>query len=189
MTDLPTVEQLETLTLRSIVAYAVRSARRASVKLRGIVEADVAETPLRIAENLASMREFDRSGLPAVLFAASAVAKVMTTLETRDLKLAALCLTRTAMSASHVFRAVESLGVPLKAHYHANFAAREAAPCAMDAADALGDVTPAPIDCAHSDYDILLKNFGRHQVVTLGEPVDFSEEWWRREMLALESRS
>ena len=102
MAGLPTPDELAKLTLRAVGAYALRSARRASELLDGIVERETIDAPLRIAEKLLSSHSPDLSDCAAAVFAAGAVAATMTRLEKPELKQAALCLISTAMATSHI---------------------------------------------------------------------------------------
>ncbi len=182
MTTLPTANQLERLTLRAIAAYAARSARRGSAPLRGIVEDNIIEAPLRVTEGVASVRELDESVKVSIPLAASCVVKAMAALETPQMRVAALCLTRAARVSLAVLEAVRSEPpvLPGWARTQIGHASHAAAPIPDNAAFALGDPwATTVIHAARSDYEILLQEFGEHTDVVLGEPIDFSDEWWR----------
>ncbi len=179
---LPTADQLQRLTLRAIAAYAVRSARRGSAMLRGTIQDAVIETPLHLAEQLIASRVVDQSAGYASAAAVAVVAKSMLNLDSRELKQAALCLTRVAMTTVFISHAIYNLAGSKAARREIAMAADEAARCARNSVDALGDAAAiVTAEAARADYEILRKHFGKHQDVVLGEPIDLSEEWWQRQ--------
>jgi hypothetical protein len=180
MTSLPRAEQIERLTLRAIAAYAARAARRGSVVLRGAFEDELIEEPLRMTEKLASVRDLDQSDAVASALVTARVAQAMGALTTPQAKLAALCLTRAAGVVRCVLAAAPPSSPEWAPHYIAR-AAREAAKIPDTAARALGEpAATEAIDAARSDYEILLEEFGEHQDIVLGEPIDLSDEWWQK---------
>jgi hypothetical protein len=182
MMSLPTSDQLQILTLRAIAAYAARCGRRAAVVLRGAVDDEVIEAPLRFVERLASVRELDRADEVLALQASGSVVAVMAGL-TGVGKLAALCLTRQSGVSVGVFEAARSSFEGPDARSQAARAARSASKVAVDMVDALEETETPPEDLINAvcrDYQILLTEFGEHENVVLGEPIDLSERWWRR---------
>jgi hypothetical protein len=180
MATLPTAVELAALPLRSITAYAVRSARRATAVLRGVMDENVIEEPLRLAEKFASNLEVDRADTPAAALSAGAVARAMNNLEVRHQTLAALTLTCTAMTIVGGLQALTSSANLDGAKHHAVFAAKQAAQCANSAAKALGDKVPSAeaIRASRADYETLVAKFGKDRGIVLGEPIDFAAEWW-----------
>jgi hypothetical protein len=165
------------LTLRGIVAYAVRAARRGTVQLGAIIGDETVEKPLRIAEELAYSSTPNRETAPLAAQAAAAVAGKMRFLRTRETRQAALCLTRTAMATIAALDAAVSVPTSARAKSQAALAAREAANCARESADALGGgaASEQAVAAACADYWRLLKRFGVQKSVTLGEPIPKSE--------------
>jgi hypothetical protein len=181
VTELPTSEDIQKLTPRAIVAYAVRCARRAAIQLRGSVEDEIIEAPLRIAERLASAVELDQTAGVATPRAAARVARAMGTLREPSTVLAALCLTRAADVAMHILRAIAQPSSK-RGRIQAVRAARAAAELSRWAASAADEPeSTARVESARRDYEFLWKHFGREREVVLGEPIDLSSEWWRRE--------
>jgi hypothetical protein len=176
MKTLPDAKQLERLTLRAIVAYARRAARHSAVVLRGSLEHDLVEAALRIAENFTVSPVVDPLG--TAINAASAAASItgaMPRLATRESKIAALCLTRVAMATVAACRALNWPADSEQARREAARAAREAANIARAAETTLGAPNARPnviSDAARRDFGILARNFGEHDVVVLGAPID-----------------
>jgi hypothetical protein len=64
---LPTIEQLEKLPLRAVVAYAARNARRLSSELRGIVAEEVLENVLKLVESVSTTDPIGDVDKPSVI--------------------------------------------------------------------------------------------------------------------------
>jgi hypothetical protein len=183
MGNLPSSQELEKLTLRAITAYAVRFARRASVVLAGAADAEVIAAPLRIASKVASEQVLDRSDDAAAARSGAAVAGAMGQLTCGEQAMAALCLVDVAMVVVAVFEAMHSGAKPGWPEGERARAAKHASKCAGRAARAIGGNAESVeiLEAARAEYAILLKHFGEHQGVDLGEPVDLSDEWWEKQ--------
>ena len=90
--SLPTAQQLAKLPLRALAAYAAKCARRGTASLRGVLDDELIELPLRLAEEFATRRELDHSDGIAAPLAASRVAAFMGLLKSPHQRIAALCL-------------------------------------------------------------------------------------------------
>lgn len=172
MTNLPSAKQLERLPVRAVLAYAARAARRMSVELRGTVEDETFQEALSIAESVASAARLDQLGAAAGAFAAARVAGTLGAIATRQGYLAALSIMDVAGAASN---AVLAAVVEKGARESATYVAR-AAEQAASRFDILEEpMAAAAIQAARRDYEILLRNFGEHEAVVIGDPIDLSE--------------
>ena len=181
MMNLPTTEEVEKLTLRAIAVYAARCARRATPLLRGLLDDEIIELPLRMAEKLGSERHLDISDTAAAPLAAAQIAAAMDSLNTRQAKLAALSLTRVADVVSMVLNAATNPTREEWTRGQRMRAARSAVKTPVHVVHALGKAAASiAIEAARSDYEVLLNEFKEHQNVVLGEPIELSEEWWKK---------
>jgi hypothetical protein len=182
MARLPTPDELAKLSLRAVVAYALRSARRAGELLDGMVEEETINAPLGIAANLLSSQSPDHSDCAAAVFAAGAIAATMTRLEKPELKQAALCLISTAMATSHILSIAAYPSDSLRVKQLAALARQQAVRAAETATDALATHTSSilAIDAARNDYEVLLNDIGEYDDITLGPPIDLLAAWWER---------
>ncbi|HEV3166106.1 MAG TPA: hypothetical protein VGZ22_18930 [Isosphaeraceae bacterium] len=147
-----------------------------------MIEEEIIEAPLRLAEKLASVLDIDWSVGITAAQAGLRVAKAMQSLEPPKASIAALSLTRVV----DVVRAVRSAAENPSSERARRWIVRaaESAAKAQDrAARALHEpASTAVIEAARSDYQVLFKEFGEHEDVVLGEPIDLSEEWWREKI-------
>jgi hypothetical protein len=178
MSELPTAEQLEKLTLRAIAAFAARCARRNSAIIRGIIDDEVIDSVLRFSERVASLPELDRRDAVAAPLAAIPVIDAMIQLR-KSFKLAALSVERTTSVTGNIFSALGTLhlaDLARRSMARAAYAASEIG----EAADVLEEpAATAARDVARRDYEILRQEFGEHSEIVLGEPIDLADKWWR----------
>jgi hypothetical protein len=180
--NLPDAEALRKLTLRGMAAYAARSARRGTESLRGIIEDEIIDKLLLLAEELAYSPTPNRSAGSSAALAAATVAKAMGNFKTEAMRRAGLCLTRTAMVTISILDAIAAAPRSVTAERYAALAASEAAQCARHAADALGGggvSSEMAISAACSDYAALLKYVGARETVVFGEPIPASDSFWQ----------
>lgn len=170
---LPTADQLERLTLRSIAAYAVRGARRVSVMVLGVLDQDEIDRSFRALETFASTDDINQSDEVDSLNAAASVARAMVPLRDAD-AIAALAVFRTASMASNLLGAANKTQPAQFARRGIWRAARAAAGIGR-AGEQLGGA--AAIEAARRDYEILRNEFGEHDDIVVGDPVDLSEKW------------
>jgi hypothetical protein len=170
--SLPSVEQLGRLSLRAVVAYAGRNARRLSSELSGVVPDEFIDELLTLVESVSTTHIINEVEKASVVRAAERVA-------------AAYATAPAGLKSRERFRIVFSLG-------HAAEAAMFALLAAEDPANASDDRQPAaeeaqyaarPIEvlskegasearkAAHNDYDLLLQEYGAHEEVVIGDPV------------------
>jgi hypothetical protein len=166
---------LQRLPLRAIAAYAARAARRVEPRLRGAIDCDIIEHAVSLLENVASSEHLDRLDVASALLAASRAAGAAVAAPAMlEIHLAANCITGAAMTAYHILES--TLEPPERVERHAAYAADAAEWMAACADDVLGELGAGAADAAaQKDYEILLKTFGEHDVVTIGDRIDLSE--------------
>lgn len=170
--SLPTVEQLEKLPLRAVVAYAARTARRLSSELRGIIADEILDGVLELVELVSTTDLIGEVDKASVIRAAERVAAAYADAPDR-------------LKSLEKFRIVFSLGHAAEAAMFALLAATdqvnasddrrlaaEEAHHAVRPIDVLGrKAAGAAMQAARLDYEILLGEYGEHEQVVIGEPV------------------
>jgi hypothetical protein len=170
--SLPTAEQLEKLPLRAVVAYAARTARRLSSRLRGVVADEILDDMLWLVELVSTTDLISEVDKTSVIQAAERVA-------------AAYADAPSSLKSLEKFRIVFSLGHAAEAALFALLAATEpvyasdnrklAAEEAYHAVRPVGALSRraanAAMEAARHDYDILLREYGEHEGIVIGEPV------------------
>ncbi len=171
MTGVPTAQELEKLPLRAIAAFAARAARRVEPELHGVIEDEILREALAIVENVASGETIDLPRPRLALVAAARVVEAAVPLDTRERHVAALAINSSALVA---YAVLSGMSDPSKLRYYAEYAAREAERAARRAARLGETVSLAATEGARADYETLLRLFGEHQTVVVGDPVDLS---------------
>lgn len=170
---LPTAEDLEKLTLRAVVAYAARTARRLSNELRGTVPDEILDQALRAVESVTRTNVIVELDKAAVIRAAERVT-------------AAYANAPADLKSLEKFRIVFSLVHAAEAAMFALLAVTDTANARQKmknaVKEALRSVEPIEVLCdsaatimreaARQDYNILLLKYGDHEGVVVGEPVD-----------------
>ena len=170
---LPTAEELEKLPLRAVVAYAARTTRRLSSALQGVVPDEVLNDALRLVDVVSAAKLIcgvdQVSVITAAEHVAEAYAAAATDVKSLEKFRIVFSFIHAALAAMH---AVEAAANPERARHEMNLAAR-AAERAVRPIDALGDISSrAAAEAARQDYDVLLRVYGEHDEVIIGEPVD-----------------
>jgi hypothetical protein len=174
---LPTARELEKLPLRALVVYAARTARRLSQDLRGVVSDEILDDALRLIETVSTAEPLGVVDKAAVIRAAERVAGAYADAPD-DLK------------SAERFRIVFSVGHAAETAMFALLAAtdpsgaphwlKDAADEAERAVRALevlgGGGASAAREAARRDYDILVRKYGKHEEVVIGDPVDHFED-------------
>jgi len=168
---LPTEDDIAKLSLRGIVAYAARAARRASPCLSSLEKADVVRRALANAESVVTAVELDPNQAHNVATAAAAAVGAMGESPPRYNVFAALSIFDCAMSAVNVLMAshikdVRSLQFKKFTKYAAHHAHR-----AVQRSCCIGDSANA-IEAARRDYHGLVRVYGVHLDITFGESID-----------------
>ncbi len=170
---LPTAEELERLPVRAVITYATRTARRISLGLRGIVADDIVDNALRLAEAV-STADIIAELEPASIILAServvaAYAEAPNSLKSKDNFLILFSLAHVAMAAMHAILAAQYSG---RARYQMGQVALEVKKT-VDLIYVLGEKAAAIArEAARHDYDTLFREYGEHDEVVIGEPID-----------------
>src|ERR1035437_9585623 len=106
--QLPSLPELEKLTLRAVAAYSARCARHGSRVLRGILDERILDLPLEIAEEFASSVKLNPDANVAICSAAAGVCSALSAIPAEK-KYAALCLTGLEGVITGVHEAARSL--------------------------------------------------------------------------------
>lgn len=168
-TLLPTVEELERLSVRAVVAYAARTARRLSSELKGIVANDIMDNTLRLVEKVLTADPIGEGDKTLVIRAAECVAaayhEAPASVKSPEKSLFVFSLVQVALAAMHGVLAAEDRS---NARLHMNRAAR----CAQQAVRPIqalnGKAASKAAEAARQDYDLLLQEYGEHEEVVVG---------------------
>jgi hypothetical protein len=171
--SLPTVKELEKLPLRAVVAYAARTARRISSELRGIVADDILEDALRHVETVLTadlIGEIDQASvISAGERVAAAYADAPASVKSPQSDLKVFSLVQAALAAMY---AIEGACDPSNARHQIKRAA-QAAQRAVRCIQALDSSVASVVgEAARQDYNILLRKYGEHDKVVIGDPID-----------------
>jgi len=173
MTTLPSTGELKKLTLRALAAYAASCARRGSGALHGVLEEEIIESPLRIAERVASSATPIPRVSIAILDAALGVTRIFSAVPPGK-KRAGLCL----VALSSVIVGIHEAGRNLVDTNSPGFARRMYLRSIRSAVNIakwavpIDGPTEEAVHAARHDYEVLVQAYGKHEEVVLGEPVD-----------------
>jgi len=171
---LPTADDLANLPVRAIVAYAVRTTRRVSVGLRGVVPDDVLDDALSLIEAVTSTVRLGKLDKAAAIRAGARVLQAYTAsssdAKTEEMILIVLSFTGAAMAAENAIFAAEVRGDRMD---RVRRVARWAERTVRRIPERI-DAVPADLvrEAAMQDYLILVRRFGDRGRGTFGEPID-----------------
>lgn len=159
-TALPTVEELEKLPMRAVVAYAAKTAHRISLVFRGIIADDILDDALRQIDSV-SMPYLLGDVDPASVITAServiaAYVSAPASMKSLEKFKLLFCLVHAALAAMNSLLAAAN---PSNAHHQMKRAAL-AAQRAVHPLESLGtEEASTMIEAARQDYDILLREY------------------------------
>jgi hypothetical protein len=170
--SLPTAAQLEKLPLRAVVAYAARNARRLSSELRGIVADEVLDRVLQLVESVSTIDPIANVDKVSVIRAAEritgAYADAPNSLKSLKRFRIVFSLAHAATAAAFAILAAARSG---NASFERTIVAQEAQ-YAVHPVEALSrKAARAAMAAARYDYDVLLRKYGEHEEIVVGEPV------------------
>lgn len=175
-TCLPSSEELEKLTLRALVVYTARSARRVCAMFRGIIADEILDEELRLLDSVSTTLIISGLDQTSMISASERVVAAYRAAPA-DMKSVArnqllFSLVQAALSACY---AIEAAADPKNARLQMERAAR-AAQRAVSPIESLSiSVANEAIEAARRDYDSLLRKYGEHNEVVIGDPLDHSE--------------
>jgi hypothetical protein len=172
-TSLPTANDLEKLPLRAVVAYAARTARRVSAEFRGIVADDVLDEALRLIDDVTTTHLLADVDAVSVVRASECVVAAYEAapaeMQSTRKNYLVFSFVQAALAATSVIEAARG---PSKAWHQRKRAAREAQ-LAVDPIRSLeGEAAIATFKSAREDVDLLVGNYGKHDEVVIGPPID-----------------
>jgi hypothetical protein len=174
MYDLPTIAQLEKLSLRALAAYAARAARRVWPLLRGVVGDTLVEEILSIAEAVASTENLGRLDSPSAMFAASRLSAASISIEkSASQTLAVMSMIAAARTA---FAVLCCVSIPDRAFSHAAHAASAAELAAKEWRALDEPAATQAAQAAIADYETLLKAHARTETNIFGAPIGLDED-------------
>jgi hypothetical protein len=171
-TSLPTVDELKKLPIRAIVAYAARNARRIAQEFRGIIGDAILDEALELTESVGTadlICEIDASSVvSAAQRVVAAFAEAPESMKTAQKLLLLFSQVQAGMAAMDAILAAKqpSYAPRLMETIAANAQRGSQSILALD-----NQAANAAKEAARRDYDILLKEYGQHKEVILGEPV------------------
>jgi hypothetical protein len=175
---LPTAKELEKLPLRAVVAYAARTARRVCAEFRGIVADGILDDALRLVKSVSTtpfIGEVDQASVirasERVVAAYEAAPAGMKSVERFRMLFS---LVQAALAA---VQALEAGANPRNARHQMERAAQAAERAVRPVEELSGGPAGKALEAARRDYDILLRKYGEHDEVVIGDPVDcFDDE-------------
>ncbi len=175
---LPTAKSIEELPLRAIVAYAARAARKLSVKLRGLIPDEVLDNVLDRTDQTYSSPFFSEIDISLLLHAVADLYGALGSLDDTpvdtfsDAHLAALCIARSATAGYFLVEAGADL---MRANYHRARIVQKTE-LAVNSIASLCTGATTFREAAREDFELLVSEYGLHDKVIIGPPVDcFSE--------------
>jgi hypothetical protein len=170
--SLPTAEELEKLSLRAVVVFAARTARRISSELRGVVPDHLLDDALRLAEAVATrdlIAEIDpASVVSAAERVAAGYADSPTAVQSPKRFSIVFALIHTALAAMYAILAAKD---PNNARHQMRRAAENAQRAIRPIKALDSKVADIAIEAARQDYEILLREYGEHEDVVIGEAI------------------
>jgi hypothetical protein len=167
MACLPTVEELEKLPLRAVVAYASGSARRLCRAFRGDPAEAIVYDALALAESVMSAESVAEVDVLRLMGAAREIMEALTVagadIEKHAAGYAAFCAVRTAW-------AVVDAASGSSMQIHARRAVREAQRAARTAELFDEPQATSAVESARREYIALVGRFGKQTEVVIGEP-------------------
>jgi hypothetical protein len=169
---LPTAQELERLPVRAVVAYAARAARRISSQLRGIVADELLDDALRLSQSLSTTDAIGEVDSASVVAAAERVAgayaNAPATLQSPTRFFMVTSLTHAALATMYAALAADDPGY---ARHNMKRAAENAERATRPINALSSEDADLAMEAARRDYQVLLRAYGEHEEVVIGEPV------------------
>lgn len=175
---LPTALELEKLPIRAVVAYAARTARRVSSEFRGIVADDILDDALRHVDSVSMTHHLGEVDPASVITAServiAAYVAAPASMKSVEKFRMLFSLVHAALTAMNALLAASN---PSIARHQMERAAHAAQRAARPLESLSGEAATAAREAARRDYDILLRKYGEHDEVIIGDPVNcFDDE-------------
>lgn len=170
--NLPTAEQLERLPLRAVVAYAGRNAQRLGSGLRGVVANEVLDYLFQEIESVYSTHRSSEADKESIVRAAE---KLVAAYEDAPMGLKSLANLRIVFCLGHAATAAELALVAAAHPEDASFERKHAADEAQRTVRPIEGLSKKDADAmteaARRDYETLVREYGEHEDVVIGEPI------------------
>jgi len=169
---LPTAKDLQKLTLRAIVAYAVRTTRRLCAELREKIGHELFDDSLRLISAVTTANRIQDIDGPSVILAAGRIFEAYASLpESEKSAQRFLMVISVVHSAEVAVFARLAVRHPNRARHWTENAAQEAEWVSRYMQIICGGMAQTLIEDACKDYEILLQEYGQHSEVVIGDPV------------------
>lgn len=170
---LPTSEELERLPMRAVVAYAARTTRRLCLTLRNVIPDEILDETLQLLEALPNA-DLVRDVAPGSIMDAAtrvtdAYMNAPENVKSRGRFLVVFAVGHAAMAAEHLLQAAL---YPSEARYQMKRVATEAQRTVRLIGVLEKEAAPKAAQAACQDYEILLRTYGQHDQVRIGDSVD-----------------
>jgi tryptophan 2,3-dioxygenase len=181
MTELPCAKDLVKLPIRAVVAYALRFARRLSWNLRNNNAYKTIEKALALAEQVVSSNSLEKIDTASILMAGANVLDSFSSFQSQQDQIIALAVIRVVTIASLALDAAmystdsRFTKYNIDIHYDQMQVAHSAEAVAH-LAEAIANIDIYnSIISAKRDYEYLLKTYGEHETIIIGDPIDISD--------------
>lgn len=170
---LPTAEELARLPLRAVVAYAARTARRVSSELHGVVPDQLLDEALRLVEAVSAIDQIEQVDKASLVHAGervvTAYAAAPAGVKSPQRFLMVFSVVQAGLAAVYAILAALNPG---SARHQMKRAAQDAERAArpIRALSAAGSL--AAMQAARRDYETLVREYGEHDEVVIGDPID-----------------
>lgn len=169
---LPTTSELEQLSMRALVVYAGRTARRLSKHLDGIVDNDVINESIQSIKEVATSPILGDLSSESVILAshrlANAYASASGHLKSPHKFAVIISVTQAALTA---MRVLDASGDPLRCRHHMARAIRAAERAVRASKMMESDAARVAIEAAINDYSELAKEYGGHHEAVIGDAI------------------
>lgn len=159
--------------MRAVVAYAARTARRLSWQLEGIVPQDLLEELLGAVDSVWMTCCTDDAYVRRLV---GGVQRIVTAYSTAPAGMKSLSKFRILFSLVHAtfaaMDAIQAAAAPARASHRMKRLARAAHRAVRPIHALTNSALRAALSAAREDYEILLKRYGEHEEVTVGDAVD-----------------
>jgi hypothetical protein len=171
--SLPTVNELEKLPARAVVAYAARTARRVSRVFSGVVADSILDDALRLIDSVCTANRVGEINQARLIEASKRIvdAYVAAPANMKSVERYRL-LFSPVQAALAATRAIEAAIDPINARHQMDRTARAAHQAVKPIENLKGETGLALREAARRDYDILLGKYGEHTEVFIGDPIN-----------------
>jgi hypothetical protein len=181
LAHLPTAEELRKLPLRAAVLYTARAARRAAATARRAIDPEIIDRAISTAVNSALDPHLDQADAVAAIEATGSVTHATVAAHVPDSQVPINYAAGSVRSAAWAaYCLIHAASYPAQAAQDHACIVQTAELGARGSAEAICDTQGeaamvAAVQAARKDYDLLLRRFGAHESVEIGDAADAAE--------------